>query len=720
MRYEPLRERLRALLATPRGGEGEAQFRHAFSDGSYRASWLHAITHIEMDFNMADRLSLMRRLLDLGVDVDARDHEKDTPLHDACDQPFAAEDQRAVVHELLSRGANPNATNTRGQTPLWNCENEDVVKLLVNHGARVNVIDKAGHSLLFCACLRLRPPLVATLIENGCRVDLKSKYHVCDYTEKLEGSTTFFLTERSLASRVTPPIDDVLAILEVLLKAPGASVDDRNSQSFSLLMYCVEHDKFDPIAQYLLDKGADVRARDDAGGSALHWLFQSTRRIALPEQIVKRIVSEGGDLALAMGSCVEDMNEWQNLPSWLTELMAAAPPSPPGGGDDAADGGDAAAVAAASPIVTEHAEHRAPSDAWASPKLRKMLRDFDQLPRDHGVGWVRGNYHTEARRVLPGLGITTVAKALAFDPKRIDASDGRGRKRKLVSDLQKLIRERQDEDITDDAGGVAVVRAASPAPRPRKKRRDPLASHLTPPAQHAPAESAESGASSRRVRASAASAVATVANAASDPRARAEILNEILNAGAMGAAAGARSMSEGVCLADLASLNWQSQSVSVAMRERRLGGAECFSICVPGGRLERLRARLERVWDKHGVPRDVIDDICRGPVMTQSRNHPTYEKIRQQVLDLFASPHANDFAKVRVCQVPHDDPRIALRGQSKAIAREELPQYTVWHGCLPAACCAYAHTQLLVSHRYSARTQGRSCLMKPSFMPRRA
>ena len=24
----------------------------------------------------------MRRLLDLGVDVDARDHEKDTPLHD--------------------------------------------------------------------------------------------------------------------------------------------------------------------------------------------------------------------------------------------------------------------------------------------------------------------------------------------------------------------------------------------------------------------------------------------------------------------------------------------------------------------------------------------------------------------------------------------------------------------------------------------------------------
>ena len=95
---------LQAAMGLPRGNED----RRNRGLGS-------SVGYGQVDRSIEEHLTLnvAKLILDLEVDVDKADHQGNTPLHDAVRVGFPS-----VVELLASHGANVNATNERGDTPL--------------------------------------------------------------------------------------------------------------------------------------------------------------------------------------------------------------------------------------------------------------------------------------------------------------------------------------------------------------------------------------------------------------------------------------------------------------------------------------------------------------------------------------------------------------------------------------------------------------------------
>jgi hypothetical protein len=106
-----------------------------------------------------DELALL--LIEVGANVNTKtgvyiDGTGDiTPLHRATDRPH-------LVKALLRRGANPNARDDSGETPLhWAARDAEpeCVRLLIEAGAEVDAKDKKGRSPLSWVRTADQPPL---------------------------------------------------------------------------------------------------------------------------------------------------------------------------------------------------------------------------------------------------------------------------------------------------------------------------------------------------------------------------------------------------------------------------------------------------------------------------------------------------------------------------------------------------------------------------------
>lgn len=91
---------------------------------------------------------LINLLLDYGARIDSLNAYGDTPLHTAV---FNNSQEMALT--LLIRNANPNAANSKGETPLLLAsknkkDNPELLILLLDHGANMNVQDIYGDNFL--------------------------------------------------------------------------------------------------------------------------------------------------------------------------------------------------------------------------------------------------------------------------------------------------------------------------------------------------------------------------------------------------------------------------------------------------------------------------------------------------------------------------------------------------------------------------------------------
>lgn len=89
------------------------------------------------------RAECVRLLIEAGADVNARDNKGNTPLH----KTFLAE----VEKELLKLGADVNARNEDGEAPIFTTVDDDAIPLFINHGADLTIRNNNGQTVMEAA-----------------------------------------------------------------------------------------------------------------------------------------------------------------------------------------------------------------------------------------------------------------------------------------------------------------------------------------------------------------------------------------------------------------------------------------------------------------------------------------------------------------------------------------------------------------------------------------
>ena len=185
-------------------------------------------------------------LLTRGAIVDADNDDGATALHEAgANDTYGDESisvQRlATLHSLLAHGANVNARDSRQRTPLMsNARDAKAMALLIDHRADVKAKDSSGRTALHYAATSHwnTSDSITLLLDRGSEVDTRDRY----------GNTPFLLA--------------------------GSAGNAENVET-------------------LVARGADPKARDTAGDTALHLAARSPMNLYSDLQVLAVLCANG-------------------------------------------------------------------------------------------------------------------------------------------------------------------------------------------------------------------------------------------------------------------------------------------------------------------------------------------------------------------------------------------------------------------------------------------
>lgn len=195
---------------------------------------------------IADDLARVRYLVELKANVDARDAEGYTTLHNA-----TRIGGLPVATFLIEHDAQVNATDRDGWTPLmfaaWR-NSAEMARLLLAHNARLEASNTAGLTPLTIATQHGRSAAALVLIEAGADVNR---------AVGAGGFTPLMLAAAKNSGEV----------LRALV-AKGAQVNARNGAGYTALMIAAAGN-FPDAARLLIEAGADMSIQSEDGNTAL-------------------------------------------------------------------------------------------------------------------------------------------------------------------------------------------------------------------------------------------------------------------------------------------------------------------------------------------------------------------------------------------------------------------------------------------------------------------
>ncbi|GMV93853.1 MAG: hypothetical protein AMXMBFR82_36310 [Candidatus Hydrogenedentota bacterium] len=264
---------------------------------------------------------MVKRLIDLGADVNRRDGDGAPPLLEAVNRG-----SQELVEMLIASGADHDATACGGQTavslaasgrnadlfeylvdqgcpigPALNgaifTRRVDVVKRLIELGANVNEQDKQfGYTPLATATEVGDAKIVKMLIDAGA--DLKA---------------TDFIGQTPLC---TAAMNGQTAVMKVLLDA-GSDIRHRNAEGETILTMATWMDQAKAV-EFLLERGADPNETGKNSPAPLLWAVAQDS-----QNLVKRLLDAGADPNAAVPK-TKRHGIFDKYPKGTTALMIAA------------------------------------------------------------------------------------------------------------------------------------------------------------------------------------------------------------------------------------------------------------------------------------------------------------------------------------------------------------------------------------------------------------